>query len=78
MKTVEEVEVQQAENQDIKKVIDQYLTEEDKDLICSKRSQSSVRAFPGSELFHLYAEANRVKAFCDMDYDEPIHCHVDY
>tara|TARA_R110001592_G_scaffold255393_1_gene518957 strand:+ start:239 stop:847 length:609 start_codon:yes stop_codon:yes gene_type:complete len=65
MKTVEETEVRQAENPDIQKIIDQYLTEEDKDLICSKRSISSVRAFPGSELFHLYAEANSVKEFCD-------------
>ena len=65
MKIVEETEVQHVENQDIQEVIDQYLTEEDKDLICSNRSRSSVRPFPGSEMFHLYAEANRVKAFCD-------------
>lgn len=64
MKTVGVHKVQQAETENFHEIIDQYLTEEDKDLICSKRSRSSVRAFPGSELFHLYSEANKVKAFC--------------
>ena len=65
MKTHKEADVEYAENQDLQETIDKYLTEEDKDLICSKRSKSSIRAFPGSELFHLYSEANKVQAFCE-------------
>lgn len=65
MKISEATKVSQAENHDVQKIIDQYLTEEDKDLICSKKSKSSIRSFPGSELFHLYSEANNVKEFCE-------------
>tara|TARA_R100000655_G_scaffold39160_1_gene74290 strand:- start:280 stop:888 length:609 start_codon:yes stop_codon:yes gene_type:complete len=65
MKICGAVEVEQAQNEHVQKVIDQYLTEEDKDLICSKKSLSSIRSFPGSELFHLYSEANKVKEFCE-------------
>ena len=65
MKTHKEADMEYAENQDLQETIDKYLTEEDKDLICSKRSKSSIRAFPGSELFHLYSEANKVQAFCE-------------
>ena len=52
------------EQDEVNEIIDMFLTEEDKDLICSKKSKSKMRSFPGNELFHLYSEANRVKEFC--------------
>ena len=57
------------EHEDINQFIDQYLTEEDKDIICSRKRQSKVRSFPGNELFHLYSEANKVKEFCANGHD---------
>lgn len=65
MKTVEVFEVQQAEKKDVQEVIDRYLTEEDKDRLCSGTMNNDVRMFPGSETFYLYAEANRVKEFME-------------
>jgi len=65
MKTVEEAEMQQAEKKDVQEVIDQYLTEEDKDRLCSGTAHNDVRMFPGNETFYLYSEANRVKDFIE-------------
>ena len=53
-----------AEENDVNEIIDMFLTEEDKDLICSKKSRSKMRPFPGNELFQMYSEANKVKEFC--------------
>lgn len=64
MKLTEESKMQKAEHNDVHEIIDCYLSEEDKDLICSKKSSSKMRSFPGNELFQLYSEANRVKEFC--------------
>ncbi len=57
--------MQQAEKKDVQEVIDQYLTEEDKDRLCSGTANNGVRMFPGNEKFYLYAEANRVKDFIE-------------
>ncbi len=79
MKIVGVHKVLHAETRDVHEVIDQWLTEEDKDLICSKRSKSSIRSFPGSELFHLYSEANKVKAFCKDGHLKNVQCFgMDY
>ena len=56
--------MEKPEREDIHVIIDKYLTEEDKDLICSKRCRSKVRSFPGNELFQLYSEARKVEEFC--------------
>lgn len=56
--------MEELEREDIYVIIDKYLTEEDKDMICSKKCRSKVRSFPGNELFQLYSEANKVKEFC--------------
>ena len=61
--------MEDVEHEDINEFIDRYLTEEDKDLICSKKCRSKVRSFPGNELFHLYSEANKVKEFCANGHD---------
>jgi len=57
--------MQQAETKDVQEVIDQYLTEEDKDRLCSGAAGNGVRMFPGNETFYLYAEANRVRDFIE-------------
>lgn len=56
--------MEHVEHEDIHQFIDRYLTEEDKDIICSRKCRSKVRSFPGNELFQLYSEANKVKEFC--------------
>ena len=54
-----------AEQKEMMIFIDRYLTEEDKDRICSNSPAGKVRTFPGSEMFYMYSESNRVKSFIE-------------
>ena len=68
MKVRKEAEMEKAEETDVHQIIDTFLSEEDKDLICSRKSRSNLRSFPGNELFQLYSEANKVKEDWEIDH----------
>ena len=61
------------------KITDWYLSEEDKDFIVSNKGAQSMRLFPGSEKFLLYAQAKKVKNFTDNGgYSTVLGFGVDY
>jgi|TARA_R100001163_G_C5048540_1_gene185568 hypothetical protein len=79
MKTVEEADMQQVEQEDVKEFIDRYLTEEDKDRLCSGSMSNDVKLFPGNETFFLNSEAKRVKEFIECGhYVNVIGFGIDY
>ena len=55
----------QAWQVDVDHFINRYLTEEDKDRLCSGNTNNDVKMFPGSDRFFLLAEARRVKDFVE-------------
>jgi|TARA_R110000744_G_scaffold39992_2_gene90834 hypothetical protein len=68
-----------AEQKEMMIFIDRYLTEEDKDRICSNSPAGKVRTFPGSEMFYMYSESNRVKSFIENGhYSSVIGFGIDY
>ncbi len=71
--------MQQAEQEDVKEFIDRYLTEEDKDRLCSGSMSNDVKLFPGNETFFLNSEAKRVKEFIECGhYVNVIGFGIDY
>ena len=71
--------MQQVEQEDVKEFIDRYLTEEDKDRLCSGSMSNDVKLFPGNETFFLNSEAKRVKEFIECGhYVNVIGFGIDY